>query len=553
MRNKIFVRLVLLITAVMIICGIVFLIISYNLFTAEVTDNLQQSASYISAALNETDNREDYLRSFGAGNIRITLISGDGTVLYDNFADESAMDNHLDRPEVKDAINNMTGKSSRRSDTLSQRTHYYAVLLSDGSVLRLAETRNSVFSLVLNMLFPFIIAVFVIFVISFYLAKSTSDKLVKPINELDLTDPLSNNVYEELSPLLTRIDKLFSELNEKTGELARHQQDFTALINTMQEGFILLDSNRKIISVNNSVCGLFHVSPQNIIGHDLLNLSRDLTLSEITVSALEGTPKDMLMEIDSKSYSFITSPTKDGENTIGCIILVIDITERQNAEKLRREFSANVSHELKTPLQSISGYAEIIEYGIAKEADVRRFSSKIREEANRMTALIEDIMKISRLDEGVQGLPREEIDLLFLVNDVAASFKDVARANKITVSVEGEHLFVNGVKTILTEMLMNLVDNAVKYNVPEGSVTINLTNRGGSAVLSVADTGIGIPEEHIPRVFERFYRVDKSRSREAGGTGLGLSIVKHGALIHNAKLEIESTAGKGTVIRVVFE
>jgi len=553
MRKRVFQTNILTAIFVTVICGVLFLTVFFSFFTNHISEDLELYAQHIAAALNSSAEDDGiFLRSLHTSGIRITLIDGDGKVLYDNYADPSRMDNHLTRPEVADAIRNSSGESTRKSDTLTLRTHYYALLLDNGHVLRLAASQDSVFSLMLKMTAPVAAVAGLAIVISYYLARAAAVRITQPINDLDLSDPLSNDVYEELSPLLIGINDLIIALSGKTEELTKHLTDFSALADNMQEGLIFLDLNKRVLSINKGACDLFRVGAKEVVGGNLLGVSRNLLLQEVADSALAGSSKEALLEADGRTYSLFASPTIGDGAAVGCIILILDVTEKQDAEKIRREFSANVSHELKTPLQSISGYAEIIENGIAKNADIKRFSAKIHAEALRLTALIDDIMRISQLDEGAKNAPVEQVNLLALAEETASIFKESAKTNKVRVTTEGAEASISGVRTILSEMLANLIDNAIKYNVTGGLVAVSVETKDGCVVLSVTDTGIGIPKEHLARVFERFYRADKSRSRDAGGTGLGLSIVKHGAQFHNAKVEIESAVGKGTAIKVVF-
>ena len=459
---------------------------------------------------------DDYLsdvRSAGydtaaAQSVRVTVIDTDGTVRFDSVADAANMENHNNRPEVIAARENGAGESVRESDTLNVQSYNYAVMLSDGRVA--------------------------------------------PVNAIDLDHPMENDVYGELSPLLLRLQRQNETIKEKMEELHRKQTEFTAITENMREGFIVVDAKGDVLSYNTSAVRLLDVHPEDDRPQSVLAFNRSPDFRDAVDSALTGTASERITKLAGRSYSLIANPVTNDNGVQGAVIVLLDVTEKEENERLRREFTANVSHELKTPLTSISGYAEIMKDGLVKSADVPRFSNNIYTEAQRLITLVEDILKLSKLDENAVELGRADTDLYAVAQEVACRLKIPAQQNSIVISVQGSSAFVTGVPYILDEMLYNLADNAVKYNRPGGRVVITTGTEGGHAYMQVSDTGIGIPAADRERVFERFYRVDKSRSKQIGGTGLGLSIVKHGAMFHHARVSLESEPNKGTTVRVTF-
>ena len=491
-----------------------------------------------------------FLEDLDAKNYRLTWIQPDGTVKFDTHAESGQMENHLQREEIQQALGYGSGSAVRKSDTLLEKRMYEAKRLSDGSVLRISASQKTLIVLLAGMLHPVCLVAVLAIILSALLAHRVSCKIVEPLNQLDLEHPLENNTYEELSPLLVRIQQQHKEISSQMQALRQKNDELEQITANMREGLVLLDRNGVVLSINPAARTLFHAD-SDCVGTPFLRVERK---SEIT-AAVEAAFRDGLHELKTQRkgriYQFLFSRITSGEETIGLVILAVDITEVENAEQNRREFTANVSHELKTPLQAIIGSAELLENGLVKPEDTQRFIGNIRKEATRLVNLIEDVIRLSHLDEGVE-MPKEDVDILDIAKEIAESLSLAAEEKRLTMQEPGQHCTFPGVRGLVFEIVQNLCSNAVKYNVEGGRVDVTVAKRGNSVVLTVADTGIGIPREHQSRVFERFYRVDKSHSRASGGTGLGLSIVKHAAQYHNADIQLESAPGEGTTIRVVF-
>lgn len=505
----------------------------------------------------------DYLRaigrtgSLGADEYRFTWISSDGQVLFDNETNLAYSENHRDRPEFIQAA--QTGRSSvtRYSSTLLETTTYYAAKLSDGSILRISASRESVLRVVLLAMLPLLVVLAIAWVFALSHAKYIALKIVKPLNSLDLDNPLDNDAYPEITPLLKRIYTQRQELDAQMLTLQRRADEFDQISRSMSEGLMVLDVNGSIVSINDAAMDMFDLD-KSCVGHSFLEVYRTHDFSTAVKNALSSGHEELRLERNGRVVRFSMSRMMSAGTVLGLVILSFDITEKAAAEDMRREFSANVSHELKTPLQGIMGSAELIEAGMAKGDDAKRFASNIRKEASRMVNLVEDIMGLSQLDEGVSSA-YEVVDVASVADDVHDELSDVAKAKDVSIEVhsQGCPVEVMGVPRLIHEMLYNLVDNAIKYNVQGGRVDVSVSHQdslgaGNSVVLEVSDTGIGIPKEHLPRVFERFYRVDKSHSRASGGTGLGLSIVKHVVMYHGGKVSVESKVGSGTKFTVVL-
>ena len=461
------------------------------------------------------------------------------------------MENHLEREEVQEALETGYGESERFSSTLLEKSLYSAEKLPDGSVLRLSMIQNSVLTLILGMLQPVCVIIVIALILSLVLASRLSKKIVQPLNDLDLDDPLGNEGYDELSPLLLRLHSQQKQLKRQAGELQRRQDEFTAITDSMSEGLMLLNPKCTILSINRAAVSLLDTD-DFCIGKNILTVNRSLALQEILSSAIGGKQSQKIIDIHDGHYQASASPVMSGNAVSGIALLIFDVTERENSEQMRREFTANVSHELRTPLHSISGYAELLKNGMVKSGDVKPVATKIYDEAQRMVRLVEDIINLSHLDEGAEDMIKEEVDLYDIVRSTIESLSPEAEAAGVTVSFSGQHVAVNGISQLLSGIVYNLCDNAIKYNRQGGSVSVSLSSDEKDAVLTVSDTGIGIPAEHQQRIFERFYRVDKSHSKEVGGTGLGLSIVKHAAKIHDAKIKLSSVPDQGTEITVIL-
>ena len=490
----------------------------------------------------------DYLAQLSGEHCRMTWIAPDGTVLYDTSADAAQMENHLDREEVRTALETGEGSSSRYSVTLLQKTVYCARRLADGTVLRLSVSRATMGALLLGAFQPILLVVLLMLGLSGFLAGRLSKRIVEPLNALDLEHPLDNDTYEELSPLLRRIDRQRRQIDAQLAELRRRTDEFAQITAGMNEGLVLLDDKGMVLSINAAAQSIFHTDG-HCVGQDFLTVDREHAMSLALNSAMETGRSEVRAERGGREYQFDFSRITSQGKTVGAVLLAFDMTEQAFAESRRREFTANVSHELKTPLQGIIGSAELLESGMVKPEDAPRFLGHIRAEAQRLVTLIGDIIRLSELDEGGE-LPAETVDLFPLAREAADNLRTVAEQKSVTLSVTGESVSVTGVRRLLYEVLYNLCDNAVKYNVEGGRVEVCVAAEGDTARVTVRDTGIGIPPEHQGRVFERFYRVDKSHSKASGGTGLGLSIVKHAVAYHHGTVELQSEVGRGTEITV---
>lgn len=516
--------------------------------THDLRDRLRDECSYIVVA--SAEGGEEELRRIGHVYAdRITLVAADGTVLYDNQTDAVTMENHAARPEIADALANGVGESSRLSDTLAEQTYYYAVRLNDGTVLRVASTADSAFGALSTASPWMVLIVLLALLVAVLLASWLTHVFLAPIVTLDLHEPLKNDAYDELSPLLHRMDKQNRRIAAQLRELERRQVEFDDITARMDEGLVLFSAQGEILFANRAVRELF---PKDTAAGSYLTLCRDAEYIRAVETALGGESTHGRMERDGRVYALSANAVEGTGQGHAAVLLVVDITERDQAERQRQEFTANVSHELKTPLTSIMGYAEIVENGIARPEDVSRFAGKIRTEAMRLLQLIEDIIRLSRLDEGGSPLPFEPVELASLCGTVRDRLAHKAAEQQVTLSVQGAPVTVSGERRTLEQMVFNLADNAITYNRPQGSVTLETGMENGAPFVRVSDTGIGIAPADQQRVFERFYRVDKSHSRASGGTGLGLSIVKHGAALHHAQIDLQSALGEGTAITLRF-
>ncbi len=494
----------------------------------------------------------DYFDKLDASlNCRITWIAADGKVLYDNRSDTGAMENHLARQEVINALAGGYGESTRYSDTLLQQYVYAAQRLPDGTVLRLSGARSSMLDVVMDILPSMLVILGTSMGISLWLANRLTGRIVEPMNGINLQEPLSNQVYEELRPLLTRLDSQQTQLRRQARELRQKQKEFTTVTYALNEGLVLLSRGGSILSINPAAARLLEVTP-NCVGADFSVANRNPVIAALAEAALGGTKGEQVIPLTSGTFLAVASPVRSGGKISGVVLLLFDVTQKQEAESLRREFTANVSHELKTPLHAISGYAELMKSGMVAPEDMTRFSEKIYTEAQRMTRLVEDTLRLSRLEEGAEELRWEHTDLYVLAQQTCQKVSAAAELAGVALFLHGSHLNLESVPQLLGAILFNLADNAVKYNRRGGRVDITIDSTPQGPRLTVADNGLGIPTEHQERIFERFYRVDKSHSKAVGGTGLGLSIVKHAAQLLGAELTLESTPEKGTTITVQF-
>ncbi len=491
-----------------------------------------------------------YLENISSDSYRLTWIDADGSVIYDTRADADEIENHADREEFREAMESGEGKSTRYSATLMKKTTYFARRLSDGTVLRISTDYATAALLVLGMLQPVLVIAVAALVLSAVLASSISRRIVRPLNNLNLDDPLSNDTYDEIAPLLSRIDRQHKQIRLQLSELRQKTDEFSQIIASMREGLVLLDEKGCVLSINPAAIEVFGVG-DDAVGKDFLVLDRGHDMSSAISEAMKSGHAEVREERLGRIYRFDISRIESDGNAIGAVILAFDTTEQDLAEQNRREFTANVSHELKTPLQGIIGSADLIESGMVKDGDMPRFVGHIKSEATRLLLLIEDIIRLSQLDEGDE-MPLETVDLLALASEVEDDLGDAAAAKNIKMSLEGDGASICGVRRLLYEVVYNLCDNAIKYNNDGGEVRVYVGSSDDRATVRVSDNGIGIAPEHQSRVFERFYRVDKSHSKASGGTGLGLSIVKHAVMYHRGEIKIESELGRGTTITLTF-
>lgn len=550
MTKRIFHSISAVAIGVFIASIMLFLYMTYNYFSAVQHRQLKTQTDLTSQGVkNEGISYFDGLEI--DDNYRITWIDRDGRVIYDSNSDTTEMENHLEREEIRAAFKNGYGESSRYSNTLMERSLYSARLLPDGTVLRLSTAQSSILMILLGMAQPIAIIAFIALGLSVFLASRLAKAIVKPLNELNLDEPLSNDDYDELSPLLNRIERQQKQIKAQYAELQRKQAEFNAVTSDMNEGIILLNKSGDVLSLNKAAKKFFTFDT-DCIGRNILKLKNNMKIQKLIKKASEGAASEKKIHTEQGEYQLNASPVISEDEVSGIVLLLFDVTEKEKAELLRREFSANVSHELKTPLHTISGCAELMKNDMVRSEDIPRFSEQIYTEAQRMIALIEDIIKLSHLDEGAEDMKREKVDLHSIAEGVAISLADKANMADVTVDVTGSSAVLYGIPQLLHGIIYNLCDNAIKYNQQGGSVSIDTKTDVNSVILTVADTGIGIPEEHRKRIFERFYRVDKSHSRAVGGTGLGLSIVKHAASLHNANISVQSIVDGGTTVTVIF-
>ena len=550
MKKKISITMCLMTAVSVIITAVMISLVIYRKNYNEMKSMIRAEAEYISQAIDTED--INYLES--AKNVtpsRITWIDSNGNVIYDSAGEN--LSNHSDRPEIIDAVKNGSGESSRLSETFSEQTYYYAVKLTNGTILRMSDTTSSIYHDIFSALPYTVIVIAIIIILAIIVSNNETEKIIKPINELDLDNPSNNLKYDELAPLLRRIEKQNSDIEKYISELKAKQVEFETVTENMSEGLIIINQKSTILSCNKSAVAILGGGEYNYISKSVFDLNHSKNFVDAVENAVVGKHDETALTINNRSYMVITNPVKHFDKISGAVIIIIDVTEKESREELRREFSANVSHELKTPLTAISGFAEIMKDGWAKPEDYQMFALKIYNETQRLINLIEDIIKLSRLDENKIEITKESVDMLVLAKDAAARLSSKAKDKNISVTVNGDHGNITGVRQILDEMIYNLCDNAIKYNKKNGKVEVIVKDYISNVSVTVKDNGIGIPAEDLDRVFERFYCVNKSHSKESGGTGLGLSIVKHGAIFHKAKINIDSTLGIGTSIEIVFK
>ena len=542
--------------SIMFVCALVLAVglaavmgILYSNFDGQMRKELSKEAAYLAYGVEQQG--VDYLKNIKDKSARITYIDQDGTVLFDNEADVSEMKNHSDRTEFRKAEKYGAGESSRYSDTLSEKTIYYALRLKDGTVLRVSGTQDSVLALVENLIFPLCGLLCLMLILSGIMASAISKRIVKPINELDLESPEENRIYEELSPLLSKIHRQNREIQNQL-ELAKQQQEEFALITeNMQEGLIVIDKYTMILSANSSAWNLFHMD-RVCQGESVYCLDREEEFRHAIEQVLSGEHTELVLKLNGSDIQLIANPVIRDKKTEGAVVLLVNVTEKLERESLRREFSANVSHELKTPLTSISGFAEIMQGGLVKNEDIPKFAGRIYKESQRLLQLVEDVIQISQLDEEKTSYVWEPVDVYQVCKNAFESLKEKAKRLNVHLYICGERMKMEAVRTLLEEAIYNVCDNAIKYNRNDGSVSVFLTQTAQEIQIVVKDTGVGIPKEDQDRVFERFYRVDKSHSKEIGGTGLGLSIVKHAVGALKGSVILRSEEGNGTEICMKF-
>lgn len=549
MSKKIF-KYIMLVSSLITVLGLAFVVgILYHYFQGQLMGELKKEAVYISRGVESTGT--DYLKKLNDEDSRITYVDESGKVIYDNEANVESMDNHGHRKEIREAEINGEGADERMSSTLSEKTMYYAVRLENGNVLRVSSNQASVWMLLLQLLPPFAAVLILMLLLSGVFASRLSGKVVEPLNGLDLEHPDENDAYDEVQPLLSKIGRQSRQIRLQLEAARRQQKEFSIITENMQEGLLVIDRYTMVLSVNSSVGELLKVKEIKT-GESVYLLNRSEEFRGVVGQVLEGKHENKILRLDGSEIQVIANPVTRENKTEGAVILLVDVTEKVEREQLRREFSANVSHELKTPLTSISGFAEIMQDGFVKDEDVKVFAGRIYKEAQRLIRLVGDVIRISRLDEG--GLPYqwEKLDLYSLTHDIFSTLHEAAEKQEVHMYMEGGSIVLDTVPTIMEEVLYNVCDNAVKYNRRGGEVFVRLKDGEDAVRVNVRDTGIGIPKEDQERIFERFYRVDKSHSREIGGTGLGLSIVKHGVKTLNGRLWLNSESGQGTEIIMEF-
>jgi two-component system phosphate regulon sensor histidine kinase PhoR len=524
------------------------MIVLHDYYDKQILDEVKNEAEYVAQAVKISG--EEYFTDLNSLN-RITWVNTDGTVLYDSVADVSEMENHANRTEIKEAFADGEGSSIRYSNTISEKTIYYAVLLEDDTVIRVSVTQYTIWNLIIRMIQPLILVTIVVLVIAFLMATTISKKIVKPINEIDLEHPDVDEDYEELLPLLHKIDRQNHQIELQMNHLRRQQKEFSMITDHMAEGFLLISKEAEIVAYNNSIKTLLDADEiEN--GSSVFTLNRSEPFRNAVNEALDGKHCEEELINNGRIYHLFANPVEVDNEFNGAVVVIMDVTEKEKRKEMRREFSANVSHELKTPLTSIYGTSELMLNGLVKPEDMQTFAKSIHDESGRLITLVNDIIKLSQLDDHRIATEKEEVDLYKSAKEVMQRLESIAETQHISMELIGEHAVIRGIPSIITEIIYNLCDNAIKYNKKGGNVHISVRDEGKHKILSVKDNGIGVPKEHLDRIFERFYSVDKSRSKAIGGTGLGLSIVKHGAQLHHADVHIESAVGEGTEITITF-
>lgn len=554
MKRKINLSMSLLTVAVLFLSAALVLSGCYEHFNAQIQEQLRSETKILAQCLNNAEDDISYIRTFNAAEIgnRFTLVDLDGTVLYDSTASHN-IENHADRPEIQLAREHGYGESVRYSDTLGSEQFYYAQRLDNGHILRLSSETGSIYQMFLDIIPLLIRLLILLLLIALFAAAKLTKNIVAPINAIDFVHPENSVIYGELTPFVSHIADQNAQIMRQVAEITQQKNRINVITQNMQEGLIILDKNALILSLNKNAAKIFGTKISAVLGKSFLNVSRDLKINDCVSGALNGESRNIIHEFDGRVYRLYCNPVYENEEMNGVILFMVDINDKYTAEKIRREFSANVSHELKTPLTSISGYAEMIASGMVKADDVGMFAQKIQKESLRLLTLIDDIIKLSRLDENVHDKESfETVNLKSLITETLDILSRQIAEKEIQTVVNADDIQVKGNSSMLSELIYNLCENAIKYNVEGGQVQVDLYQNDAGKVLEVKDTGIGIDEKYHERIFERFFRVDKSHSKKTGGTGLGLSIVKHIAELHHVAISIESELGKGTTIRIVF-
>lgn len=548
MRKRIFRSMLSVTMSVLIISLIVASTFMYDYFNQSQVRRLKEELSLVEETVNRIG--IEHLENFNSSIFRFTVVSKDGMVLYDNKADKTGMENHGQREEIIEAFSQGTGSSVRNSDTMTQKTFYEAVLLDNGCVLRISVSQIGFITLIFNML-PFVGVIMLISVIfALILSNNMAKKISKPLLEFDLEHPVKDVGYEEVAPILTRLHNQHKQIKTQMETLRRKTDEFEQIIFSMNEGLVLLDEHGMILSMNPSAKKIFSVN-KTVSGLDFLSIDKTSKMNKAIFDALSGKHGEYTEERQGNEYQFNINPIKSDGKILGVVIFAFDITDKAFAQRNRQEFTANVSHELKTPLQSIIGSAELLESGLVKEEDTKKFIGNIHKEATRLVDLINDIIRLSQLDEGKE-ITSEKVNLTEVTREVFDVLNKSAQTKNVSLELKGEDCSVSGIRRYIYEIIYNLCDNAIRYNKDGGFVTVNIKEENSRVTVEVSDTGIGIAPEHHSRIFERFYRVDKSHSKETGGTGLGLSIVKHAVKYHGGNIEMTSTPAKGTSIKITF-
>ncbi len=551
MTRRIFVGIISVAMAVIVVCGAFLVGILYDYFNGLVFDEIENQAYLISSGIESEG--DDYLKRISDADNRITVINPDGSVSYDSKSNINNMDNHSGREEIVEAFENGEGESYRYSETIGTQTLYYARKIDDGRILRVSVEMNSVWTLVIEALYPMIAVMIIAIISAAIMSRVIAKRIVRPINNIDLSNAEIDEPYEELAPLLKKIRHQNRRIQKHIRELKRKQDEFRIITENMSEGFLIIDDKTELLSYNTSALKLLGVTEEDAINTgSVLEVNRTESFRNAVELALDGEHNEQPMSIGDKCYNIVANPVLHSSVVTGVIIIILDVTEKIKREQLRQEFTSNVSHELKTPLTTIYGISDMLCAGIVKPEDIAGFSGKIRIESERMITLINDILKLSRLDEGGNELEKSDVDLFEIAKNIVSRLDYAAEQAEVRVSVTGESSVINGAAEIIEEMIYNLIDNAIKYNRQGGRVEVSVGDEHGRKFVLVSDTGIGIPKDAQERVFERFYRVDKSHSRKIGGTGLGLSIVKHAAVFHGASIELDSQENVGTNIKVIF-